>query len=158
LVRNAIDHGIESPEARRAAGKPEEGCVRLRAYHEGGQVNAEVSDDGAGIDPERIKQRAVAEHLITAEQANRMGAQTLLGLIFLPGFSTAREVTTLSGRGVGMDVVKTNIEKIGGSVDIHSTVGQGTTVRVRIPLTLAIIKVLVVTSAGDRYAIPQVSI
>jgi two-component system chemotaxis sensor kinase CheA len=158
LVRNAIDHGIEPPERRLSAGKPEEGCVRLRAYHEGGQVNVEVSDDGDGIDPERVKYRAIEQRLITAEQANRMGTQTVLGLIFLPGFSTAPAVTTLSGRGVGMDVVKTNIEKIGGSVDVHSTVGQGTTVRIRIPLTLAIIKVLVVTSAGDRYAIPQASI
>jgi two-component system chemotaxis sensor kinase CheA len=158
LVRNAIDHGIEPPERRRAARKSEEGCVRLRAYHEGGQVNVEIGDDGGGIDPERIKHRAVEQRLITAEQAARMGTHTLLGLIFLPGFSTAPAVTTLSGRGVGMDVVKTNIEKIGGSVDVHSTVGRGTTVRIRIPLTLAIIKVLVVTSAGDRYAVPQVSI
>jgi two-component system chemotaxis sensor kinase CheA len=158
LVRNAIDHGIEPPDRRRAAGKPEEGRLRLRAYHEGGQVNVEVSDDGGGIDHERVRHHAVEQRLITSEQADRMGTQTLLGLIFLPGFSTAPAVTTLSGRGVGMDVVKTNIEKIGGSVDLHSTVGQGTTVRIRIPLTLAIIKVLVVTSAGDRYAIPQVSI
>jgi two-component system chemotaxis sensor kinase CheA len=158
LVRNAIDHGIEPPERRRAAGKPEEGCVRLRAYHEGGQVNVEVSDDGGGIDAARVKQRAIDQRLLSIEQAGRMSTQTLLGLIFLPGFSTAPTVTTLSGRGVGMDVVKTNIEKIGGSVEVQSTVGQGTTVRIRIPLTLAIIKVLVVTSAGDRYAIPQVSI
>jgi two-component system chemotaxis sensor kinase CheA len=158
LVRNAIDHGIEPPEHRLAASKPEEGCVRLRAYHEGGQVNVEISDDGRGIDPERVKHRAVEQRLITVEHANRIGTQTALGLIFLPGFSTAAAVTTLSGRGVGMDVVKTNIEKIGGSVDVHSAVGQGTTVRIRIPLTLAIIKVLVITSAGDRYAIPQVSI
>jgi two-component system chemotaxis sensor kinase CheA len=158
LVRNAIDHGIEPPERRRALGKPEEGYVRLRAYHEGGQVNVEISDDGGGIDPERVKQRALEQRLVTAEQANRMGPQSLVGLIFLPGFSTAASVTTLSGRGVGMDVVRTNVEKIGGSVDVQSVVGQGTTVRIRIPLTLAIIKVLVVTSAGDRYAIPQVSI
>jgi two-component system chemotaxis sensor kinase CheA len=158
LVRNAIDHGLEPPERRLATGKPAEGCVRLRAYHEGGQVNVEVSDDGGGIDPERVKHRAIEQRLLTLEQASRMGTQTLLGLIFLPGFSTAASVTTLSGRGVGMDVVKTNIEKIGGSVDVQSSVGQGTTVRLRIPLTLAIIKVLVVTSAGDRYAIPQVSI
>jgi two-component system chemotaxis sensor kinase CheA len=158
LVRNAIDHGIEPPQHRLAAGKQVEGCVRLRAYHEGGQVNVEISDDGGGIDPERIMGKAVEQRLVTAEQAARMGTQTLLGLIFLPGFSTAATVTTISGRGVGMDVVKTNIEKIGGSVDVHSAVGQGTTVRIRIPLTLAIIKVLVVTSAGNRYAIPQVSI
>jgi two-component system chemotaxis sensor kinase CheA len=158
LVRNAIDHGIEPPARRQPAGKPEEGRVRLRAYHEGGQVNVEVSDDGGGMDPERIRQRAVDQHVVTAEQAARMSAQSLLGLIFLPGFSTAAAVTTLSGRGVGMDVVKTNVEKIGGSVDLHSVPGQGTTVRLRIPLTLAIIKVLVVTAAGDRYAIPQVTI
>jgi two-component system chemotaxis sensor kinase CheA len=158
LVRNAIDHGVEPPDHRLAAGKPGEGCVRLRAYHEGGLVNVEVSDDGGGIDPERVKHRALEQRLVTAEQAARMGTQTLLGMIFLPGFSTAPTVTTLSGRGVGMDVVKTNIEKIGGSVDVQSSVGRGTTVRIRIPLTLAIIKVLLVTSAGDRYAIPQVSL
>jgi two-component system chemotaxis sensor kinase CheA len=158
LVRNAIDHGIEAAGRRRASGRPEEGCVRLRAFHEGGQVNVEVSDDGGGVDVERVKQRAIEQRLVTAEQAAGMSTQSVLGLIFLPGFSTAPAVTTLSGRGVGMDVVKTNIEKIGGSVDVHSTLGQGTTVRIRIPLTLAIIKVLVVTSAGDRYAIPQVSI
>ena len=158
LVRNAIDHGIEPPERRRAAGKPAEGCVRLRAYHEGGQVNVEISDDGGGIDPERIRRRAVEQRLITSEQGSAMSEQSLLGLIFLPGFSTAAAVTTVSGRGVGMDVVKNNIDKIGGSVDVQSTVGRGTTVRIRIPLTLAIIKVLIVTSAGDRYAIPQVSL
>ncbi len=158
LVRNAIDHGIEPPAQRLAAGKSAEGRVRLRAYHEGGQVNVEVSDDGSGMDPERIHQRAVEQRLVSAEHAARMSPQTLLGLVFLPGFSTAATVTTLSGRGVGMDVVKTNIEKIGGSIDLHSSPGQGTTVRLRIPLTLAIIKVLVVTSAGDRYAIPQVTI
>jgi two-component system, chemotaxis family, sensor kinase CheA len=158
LVRNAIDHGIESPARRLELGKPEEGCVRLRAYHEGGQVIVECSDDGRGIEPERVKFKAIEKNLITAEQAAGMGPQTILGLIFLPGFSTAQTVTTLSGRGVGMDVVKTNIEKIGGAVDIHSPVGQGTTVRVRIPLTLAIIKVLVVKSGRERYAIPQVSL
>src|SRR5579883_2211246 len=158
LVRNAIDHGIEAPARRSAAGKKEEGCVRLRAYHEGGQVNVEVSDDGGGIDPERIRYRAIEQRFISAEQAARMSAQSLMGLIFLPGFSTASTVTTVSGRGVGMDVVKTNIESIGGSIDVQSTIGHGTTVRIRIPLTLAIIKVLVVTGAGDRYAIPQVSI
>jgi two-component system, chemotaxis family, sensor kinase CheA len=158
LVRNAIDHGIESPARRLETGKPAEGCVRLRAYHEGGQVIVECSDDGHGIELERVKNRAIEQNLITAEQSARMGAQTLLGLIFMPGFSTAKAVTTLSGRGVGMDVVKTNIEKIRGTVDIQSPVGQGTTVRIRIPLTLAIIKVLVVASGCERYAIPQVSL
>jgi two-component system chemotaxis sensor kinase CheA len=158
LVRNAIDHGIEPPERRRELGKPAEGCVRLRSYHEGGQVNVEVSDDGGGIDPARVRQKALDQRLITPEQAARMSEQSLMGLIFLPGFSTAARVTTVSGRGVGMDVVKNNIEKIGGSVDVQSAPGRGTTVRIRIPLTLAIIKVLVVTGAGDRYAVPQVSI
>jgi two-component system chemotaxis sensor kinase CheA len=158
LVRNAIDHGIEAPSTRLSVGKKAEGCVRLRAYHEGGQVNVEVSDDGGGIDPERIRHRAIEQRFISAEQAARMSTQSLLGLIFQPGFSTATTVTAVSGRGVGMDVVKTNIEGIGGSIDVQSTIGQGTTVRIRIPLTLAIIKVLVVTGAGDRYAIPQVSI
>jgi two-component system chemotaxis sensor kinase CheA len=132
--------------------------VRLRAYHESGQVNVEISDDGGGIDPERVKHKAIDQRLISAELAARMSTQSLLGLIFLPGFSTAAAVTTVSGRGVGMDVVKTNIEKIGGSVDVQSVVGAGTTVRIRIPLTLAIIKALVISSAGDRYAIPQGSI
>src|SRR5207248_3837488 len=135
-----------------------DGCVRLRGYHEGGEVNVEISDDGGGIDPERGRDKAVEQQLVTAEQAARMGTQTLLGLIFLPGFSTAPAATHLSGRGVGMDVVKNNVEKVGGSVDVQSTPGRGTAVRVRIPLTLAIVKVLVVTCAGDRYAIPQVSI
>jgi two-component system chemotaxis sensor kinase CheA len=158
LVRNAIDHGIEPPERRQAAGKPKEGLVRLRAYHESGQVIVEISDDGGGIDPQRITRQAIAQRLITSDDAATMSAQAISNLIFLPGFSTAAAVTTVSGRGVGMDVVKTNIEKIGGSVDVRSTVGDGTTVRLRIPLTLAIIKVLVVTTAGDRYAIPQVRV
>jgi two-component system chemotaxis sensor kinase CheA len=158
LVRNAVDHGIEPPEVRLAAGKPAEGRIRLRAYHEGGQVNIEIADDGGGIDLDHIKARAQEQHLVTPEQVSKMSAQTILNLIFLPGFSTARAVTTVSGRGVGMDVVKSNIEKIGGSVDLQSTPGQGTTVRIRIPLTLAIIKVLIITCANARYAIPQVSI
>jgi two-component system chemotaxis sensor kinase CheA len=158
LVRNAIDHGIEPPERRQAVGKPKEGLVRLRAYHESGQVIVEITDDGGGIDLERVKRQAIAQRLITPEEAASMPAESVSNLIFLPGFSTASAVTTVSGRGVGMDVVKTNIEKIGGSVDVRSTVGAGTTVRLRIPLTLAIIKVLVVTTAGDRYAIPQVRV
>jgi len=158
LVRNAIDHGIESPEERLAAGKPPEGRLFLRAFHEGGQVNIEISDDGAGIDLERVKQKALEKGLIAPDQAARLNDREVLNLLFLPGFSTAEKVTNVSGRGVGMDVVKTNIEKIGGTVDIQNRVGHGTTVKIKIPLTLAIIPALVVTSGGNRYAIPQVSL
>jgi two-component system chemotaxis sensor kinase CheA len=158
VVRNSVDHGVESPEARAAAGKPSEGRIFLRAFHEGGQVNIEVSDDGAGIDSERIKEKALQRGLITQEHAARMTEREMMNLIFLPGLSTAAKVTNVSGRGVGMDVVKTNIEKIGGTVDVQSKVGQGTTLKVKIPLTLAIIPALMVTSGGDNYAIPQVSL
>ena len=158
IVRNAIDHGLETPEARLAAGKPEEGRLLLRAFHEGGQVNIEFTDDGRGIDVERVKARAVQRNLVSADQAARLADREVFNLIFLPGFSTAEKVTNLSGRGVGMDVVKTNIEKIGGSVDVHSAPGQGTTLKIKIPLTLAIIPALIVTSGGERFAIPQVNL
>ena len=158
LVRNAVDHGIERPEVRKAAGKPEQGLLHLRAFHEGGQVNIEISDDGAGLDCEKIRQKALQKGSLTPEQAARMSDREVMGLIFLPGLSTAEKVTNVSGRGVGMDVVKTNIEKIGGTVDVQSKLGQGTTVRMKIPLTLAIIPALTVTNRGDRYAIPQVSL
>ncbi len=158
LVRNSVDHGIELPDERVKAGKDRTGRLILRAFHEGGQVNIEISDDGAGLNAERIRKKAVERALITAEQATRMTEPEIFSLIFQPGFSTAEKVTNVSGRGVGMDVVKTNVEKIGGTVDVQSTLGRGTTVRVRIPLTLAIIPALVVTCGGDRYAIPQVSL
>jgi two-component system, chemotaxis family, sensor kinase CheA len=158
LVRNAVDHGIETPEARRAAGKPAEGRLLLRAFHESGQVNIEISDDGAGLDVERIKRKAVERGLVSLEHAERMSDREACQLIFVAGFSTAAQVTNVSGRGVGMDVVKTHIEKIGGSVDLQSRLGHGTTLRIKIPLTLAIIPALVVTSGGDRYAIPQVNL
>jgi len=157
-VRNAVDHGIESPERRAAAGKPAMGRVLLRAYHEGGQVNIEVSDDGGGLAIDKIRARAVERGLVTAERASRMNEREVAHLIFLPGFSTAAQVTNVSGRGVGMDVVKTNIEKIGGTVDVTSTVGVGTTLRIKIPLTLAIIPGLIITSGAERFAIPQVSL
>jgi two-component system chemotaxis sensor kinase CheA len=157
-VRNSIDHGIETPEARGAAGKTPEGCLRMRAFHEGGQVNIEISDDGAGIDPARIRAKAIDKGLITSQQADRMSSHEIISLVFLPGFSTAEKITNVSGRGVGMDVVRTNIEKIGGTVDIQSALGHGSTVRMKIPLTLAIIPVLIVRSAGQRFAIPQVSL
>jgi two-component system chemotaxis sensor kinase CheA len=158
LVRNALDHGIERPENRVAAGKPAEGRLLLRAFHESGQVVVEISDDGAGIDPEKIAYAAIQRGVITREQAARMESREIVNLIFRPGFSTAAEVTNVSGRGVGMDVVRTNIERIGGTVDMHSQVGQGTTCRVRSPLTLAIIPALVVGEAGETYAIPQANL
>ena len=158
LVRNAVDHGIERPEVRQAAGKNPEGCLLMRAFHEGGQVNIEITDDGAGLDYDRIRKKAIEKGLVSADQAARMSEREIANLVFLPGFSTAEKVTNVSGRGVGMDVVKTNIEKIGGTVDVQSRPGQGSTVRMKIPLTLAIIPALVVTSAGDRYAIAQVSL
>jgi two-component system chemotaxis sensor kinase CheA len=158
LVRNAIDHGIEPPRERLARGKSEEGRLALRAFHEGGKVIIEINDDGAGIDPQRIRAKAIKAKLVTPEQADRLSDRDLVNLIFLPGFSTADQVTQFSGRGVGMDVVRTNIERIGGSVTIDSRPGIGATVRMKIPLTLAIIPVLTVTSAGERYAIPQVSL
>jgi two-component system chemotaxis sensor kinase CheA len=158
VVRNALDHGIETPEERRACGKPAEGRLSLRAFHEGGQVNIEISDDGAGVKLEKVKQKALERGVVTPDHAARMSEREVLNLIFLPGFSTAQKVTNVSGRGVGMDVVKTNIEKIGGTVDMQSRPGQGTTLKIKIPLTLAIIPALIVTSGSDRYAIPQVSL
>ena len=158
IVRNSIDHGIETPEKRRAAGKSEEGLLSLRAYHEGGQVNIEIMDDGGGINLERVKAKAISQNLISAERAANLSERESLNLIFLPGLSTADKITNVSGRGVGMDVVKTNIEKIGGSIDLQTQPGQGTTLKIKIPLTLAIIPALIVTSGGDRYAIPQVSL
>ena len=158
ILRNSIDHGIEMPSERAAGGKPEEGRISLRAFHEGGQVNIEISDDGGGINLERLKQKAIERSQVTAEQAARMSEREVLNLVFLPGLSTAEKITNVSGRGVGMDVVKTNIEKIGGTVDLHSVAGQGATLKIKIPLTLAIIPALIVTSGGERFAIPQVSL
>jgi two-component system, chemotaxis family, sensor kinase CheA len=158
IVRNSVDHGIERPEVREAAGKNPEGCLYLRAFHEGGQVNIEISDDGAGLDQERICAKALQKGLITADQASHMSDREMVNLVFMPGFSTAEKVTNVSGRGVGMDVVKTHIEKIGGTVDLQSKPGEGVMVRMKIPLTLAIIPALIVSSAGERYAIPQVNL
>jgi two-component system, chemotaxis family, sensor kinase CheA len=158
LVRNSVDHGIELAEDRVKKGKEPIGRLILRAFHEGGQVNIEISDDGAGLNLDRIRKKAVERGVITSDQASKMSEREIFNLIFLPGFSTAEKVTNVSGRGVGMDVVKTNVERIGGSVGVQSTAGQGTTVKVKIPLTLAIIPALVVTCAGERYAIPQLSL
>jgi two-component system chemotaxis sensor kinase CheA len=158
LVRNAVDHGIESPETRRKVGKPEIGALCLRAFHEGGQVNIEIVDDGAGIDPERVAHKAMERNLITVQQAAALSQRDIVNLIFAPGFSTAEKVTNVSGRGVGLDVVKNNIDMINGAIDIQSQVGQGTTIKLKIPLTLAIIPALIVRCAGERYAIPQTSL
>ncbi|MFO0593302.1 MAG: chemotaxis protein CheW [Polyangiaceae bacterium] len=158
LVRNAVDHGIETPEEREAAGKSPVGTLRMRAFHEGGRVNIEISDDGAGIDVERVKQKALDRGLISAERARAMAPHDAYNLLFMPGFSTAKTVTNISGRGVGLDVVRTNVERIGGTVDIDSRLSRGTTFRIRIPLTLAIIPALVVSARGERFAIPQVNL
>jgi len=158
IVRNAVDHGIEGPEARVAAGKLEEGVVVVRAYHEGGQVTIEVADDGAGIDLNAVRAKAAELASVTPEQAIRMSEREAIDLLFLPGFSTADHVTTVSGRGVGMDVVRTNIEGIGGSIDLSSRRGEGTIFKIRIPLTLAIIPVLIATSRDERFAIPQANL
>jgi two-component system, chemotaxis family, sensor kinase CheA len=158
LVRNAIDHGIEPPVERRSRGKAAEGRLSLHASHEGGKVIIEMIDDGCGIDPQRIRNKAITAKLLTPEQANRLNDQELVNLVFLPGFTTTDRVTQFSGRGVGMDVVRTNVEKIGGTVHLESRPERGTKVKMRIPLTLAIIPALTITSGGDRYAIPQVSL
>jgi len=158
LVRNAVDHGIEPPAERLKVGKPETGVLSLRAFHESGQVTVEVRDDGRGIPVEAIRRKAVSRGLIDAANAEKLSDEEILQYIFEPGFSTAAAVTDVSGRGVGMDVVKTNIEAIGGTVDVRSLPGEGTTIRVRIPLTLAIIPALIVRCGPQRLAIPQASV
>jgi two-component system chemotaxis sensor kinase CheA len=158
IIRNSVDHGIESPERRTAAGKNPEGVVLLRAFHEGGHVIIEIRDDGAGLNTDRIKQKAVEKNLVSSEKLARMSEQEIHRLIFAPGFSTAEQITNISGRGVGMDVVRSNIEKIGGQVDIYSTRSQGSTIKIKIPLTLAIVPALIISSGGERFAIPQVNL
>ncbi|MFK7821640.1 MAG: chemotaxis protein CheA [Planctomycetaceae bacterium] len=158
IVRNSVDHGIEAPDARKACGKRDEGILYLRAFHEGGQVNIEIADDGGGVNTERVREKAIENGIVNAEQAAAMNERELTSLILLPGFSTAAAVTNVSGRGVGMDVVKTNIERIGGTLDINSVPGKGTTLRIKIPLTLAIVPALIVKTEDDQYAIPQVNL
>ena len=158
MVRNSADHGIELPAKRVAAGKPEGGTVRLSARHEGGHVVIEIVDDGAGIDPAKIRRKAVERGLIRAEQADAIPDAQVLRFIFEPGFSTAEAITNVSGRGVGMDVVRSNIEAIGGTVELHSQFGRGATIRVKIPLTLSIISALLVGTAGETFAVPQIGI
>jgi two-component system, chemotaxis family, sensor kinase CheA len=158
LIRNAADHGIESPEARVAAGKPASGTIVLKAYHQEGKVRIHITDDGKGIDAARLKEKAVAKGIISAEQASSLSEREAIRLIFHPGFSTAEKITSVSGRGVGMDVVKTNLERIGGIVEVESVVGHGTTINITLPLTLAIIPSLIVHCGTDLFAIPQVNI
>jgi two-component system chemotaxis sensor kinase CheA len=168
IVRNSCDHGIELPADRIRAGKNPQGKLLLRAYHEGGHVIIEISDDGAGINPERIKDKAIQKGLIRSDQVSRMTEREIVNLVFAPGFSTAETVSNISGRGVGMDVVRTNIERIGGTVDLSGRTGEGTTLRIKIPLTLAIIPGLVITvrnqsaktdvNSEERFVIPQASL
>ncbi len=155
LVRNSMDHGLETPEVRARQGKPPVGTIRLKALHQEGKVLLVISDDGAGIDAARLKRKAVEKGLITADAAASMSDSEAIQLIFAPGFSTAEQVTAVSGRGVGMDVVKTNFERLGGTIEIETKVGAGTTITVRLPLTLAIIPSLIASCSGQRFAIPQ---
>ncbi|MCA8971482.1 MAG: chemotaxis protein CheW [Planctomycetes bacterium] len=158
LVRNSVDHGIEPPKARVAAGKPSQGKIQLSARHQGGTVQVTIRDDGRGIDTERLREKAVEKGILRRDEAERLSERDACRLIFHPGFSTAERVTEVSGRGVGMDVVKSNIEKLGGTIEIESEVGVGTTITVIIPLTLAILASMVVNCGNNRYVIPQSSI
>ncbi len=158
LVRNSVDHGIELPEERKKKGKSPTGIVVLKAYHEAGQVVIEISDDGKGLDGDALAASAISKGLITQEQAQVMSDKEKVNLIFLPGFSTAKKVTDVSGRGVGMDVVKTNLDKLGGNVDIISELDHGTTISIKLPLTLAIIPCQIIMTGDERYAIPQVNL
>jgi len=158
MVRNAADHGLEDTATRLQVGKPETGQVTLRAFHEGGHIIIEIADDGRGLDAEKIKAKALSQGLASEAELEQMGEQQLHKFIFHPGFSTAAQVTNVSGRGVGMDVVRTNIEIIGGNVDVKSTKGSGSTFSIKIPLTLAIVSALIVESRNQRFAIPQLSV
>ncbi|MGE0565350.1 MAG: chemotaxis protein CheW, partial [Pseudolabrys sp.] len=158
MVRNSADHGLETPAERRAAGKPERGRIRLSAYHGGGQIIIEVSDDGRGLNVARIKAKAIARGLASEADVEKMPASQIQKFIFEPGFSTVDRVSNVSGRGVGMDVVRNNIDEIGGTIDVRSVSGAGVSFVIRIPLTLAIVSALIVEAGGDRFAIPQMSV
>ncbi len=158
MVRNSADHGLEAPGARRAAGKPEGGLIRLSAYHEGGHIIIQIADDGRGLDTERIKAKAVAQGLISEVDVEKLSEGQIHKFIFTPGFSTAAKITSVSGRGVGMDVVRANIDQIGGTIDVKSVAGIGLSFTIKIPLTLAIVAALIVEAGGDHFAIPQVSV
>ncbi|MDW8289420.1 MAG: chemotaxis protein CheA [Armatimonadota bacterium] len=158
MLRNSVDHGIETPQEREAAGKPRQGTIRLSARHEENYILIEIEDDGKGMDPARLREAAVRKGLLPRDAAERLSDREALNLIFLPGFSTAKEVTEVSGRGVGMDIVRSNIQRVGGIVDVDSTPGKGTRFAIRLPLTLAIIRALLVRVAGQVYAIPLSSV
>ncbi len=158
MVRNAADHGLEMPEQRTAAGKPERGRIRLSACHEGGHILIEISDDGRGLDIERIGAKAIALGLASEADMDKLTEAQVQRFIFAPGFSTVDNITSVSGRGIGMDVVRANIDKIGGTIDVNSVRGRGTTFTVKIPLTLAIVSALIIEVAGDRFAIPQLAV
>src|SRR5216683_3037839 len=158
MVRNSADHGLETPAERAACGKPEQGTIRLSAYHEGGHIIICIADNGRGLNTEKIKAKAVASGLVSEADLEKMTEAQIHKFIFAPGFSTAAAVTSVSGRGVGMDVVRTNIDQIGGTIDIKSVAGEGSSVTIKIPLTLAIVSALIVEAAGDRFAIPQLAV
>jgi len=158
IIRNSCDHGIEAPEERLAKGKPEMGTIALKAFNEGNQIVIQIDDDGKGLDPEMLKNKSLEKGIITEKEADNMSDKEAYALIFKPGFSTAAQVTNVSGRGVGMDVVKTNIEKLNGIIDIDSEVGKGTSIKLKIPLTLAIIQALLVGVQEEHYAIPLASV
>src|SRR6201995_404469 len=158
MVRNSADHGLETPAERAAAGKPEQGTIRLSAYHEGGHIIICIADNGRGLNTGKIKAKAVSSGLVTEAELEKMSEAQIHRFIFAPGFSTAAAITSVSGRGVGMDVVRTNIDQIGGTIDIKSVAGEGSSVTIKIPLTLAIVSALIVEAAGDRFAIPQLSV
>lgn len=158
MVRNSADHGVEMPDIRVAAGKPETGTIRLNAYHEGGHIIIEITDDGAGLPVEKLRAKALDCGIASEAELAEMSDQQIQRFIFHAGFSTAEKVTSVSGRGVGMDVVRSNIEKIGGTVDLQSTEGKGTCFKIKIPLTLAIVSALVVACGKEKFAIPQISV
>jgi two-component system chemotaxis sensor kinase CheA len=158
MVRNSADHGLETVTERRAAGKPERGCIRLGAYHEGGQIVIEIADDGRGLNTEKIKAKVIARGLATGPELDKLSEAQIHKFIFAPGFSTATTVTNISGRGVGMDVVRNNIHQIGGTIDVRSVSGAGVSFIIKIPLTLAIVSALIVEAGGERFAIPQLSV
>ena len=158
MVRNSADHGLETAQERRAVGKPEHGLIRLSAYHEGGYIIIRIADDGRGLDSERIKAKAIAQGLVSEVDAEKLPENQIHKFIFAPGFSTAAKVTNVSGRGVGMDVVRNNIDQIGGTIDVKSVAGAGLSFTIKIPLTLAIVAALIVEAGGHRFAIPQLSV
>jgi two-component system, chemotaxis family, sensor kinase CheA len=158
MVRNSADHGLERTEERRALGKPERGRIRLSAFHEGGHIIIQVSDDGRGLNTARIKAKAIAQGLVSDAEADKLSESQIHKIIFVPGFSTATQITSVSGRGVGLDVVRNNIDQIGGAIDVKSVVGEGVSFTLKIPLTLTIVAALIVEAAGDRFAIPQLSV